>query len=332
MSNISSSVAQRIDLRESPIISVPSYSPQGQYQANTMTAQKPLSSPGTHTPKVRLFAVYSLLFLTPILGAISINALSAKNTSSSMVSPAAETEAMAQRYEEVIPVSAQALKESSLSPQSNDYEYELSLANGFLRKAVDLSNTSEVQTSEEKQKIVDYLTQALEAANRAIALHPEDSRGYTARGRVYQASSVVKPEMKELADADFAKAQELGSTTPTSADTATNPVEFLPTEQAVNTLADTAVIAAPSNAEQTELSTETSGNIKEGKIMLTPGQTEIAVPYSEITAQTRIFVEAEQNPENIVLYVKNKEEGKGFVIAATSAPTSSLDITWKEIQ
>ena len=47
---------------------------------------------------------------------------------------------------------------------------------------------------------------------------------------------------------------------------------------------------------------------------------------------TQLYVTADKNPENVTIYVKNKEAGVGFTIASTAAPTAPVEITWWEIQ
>jgi hypothetical protein len=211
-----------------------------------------------------------------------------------------------------------------------DFAYEIALANGFLKKAVDLSNSTPSQTLEQKNAIVQLLTQALEAANRAIQIDASNPAGYTSRGRVYQATSVIKPEMKALADQDFARASSLGAANPTQAASTQNPVDLLPTEQAQ--AKNTAMIAAPEEKKQTELNGTTDQNAHRGVASLAPGKTEVFVSYPAVQDTTQLYATAEQNPENLTIYIKNKEAGVGFTIASTAAPSAATPLTWWEIQ
>ncbi|MEK7457984.1 MAG: hypothetical protein AAB612_00640, partial [Patescibacteria group bacterium] len=225
--------------------------------------------------------------------------------------------------------------ESTPVSQPQNFEYEVSLANGFLKKAVTLSNATETQTVEEKDMIVQLLNQALEAANRAIGMNPNDSSGYTSRGRIYQTTSVIKPEMKLLADQDFAKASTLGALNPTQATSTKNPMDLLPTEQAAGNF--TAMIAGPEDKTKTTIQGETEKNATRGTVILDPSKldtskNEVFVSYPQVKDTTQLYVTAEKNPENLTLYVKNKEAGNGFTIASTATPNSPLDITWWEIE
>lgn len=292
--------------------------------------------PRTSHP-ARLALIYSLLFFLPILGALAINSFTSPTgvlakamNRSAAVSPLANT-TLQQDYQSAVQASA-----STPANAATDFAYELSLSTGFLKKAITLSNTStadsQEQTVEQKQQIIEYLNQALESATRAIALLPTDARGYSARGRVYQTISAIKPEMQTLADQDFTKASQLGATAPTQEPTSQEPTELLPTQQATNTLADKAIVAGPEEAQTSTMSTETTDNAKKGTATLEAGQTNIFVPYPSVSDTTQLYVTAKENIDNTTLYVKNKEAGVGFTIAATAAPSTPLTIDWWEIQ
>lgn len=278
---------------------------------------------------LKLSALYLALFTTPIAGALGVTHLSTIHPFelNTPVAVASQTDTNVQL------ASAQSAEVTTATTQDSTqgYSYEVALANGFLKKAIELSNSTTTQTADDKQKIVQLLTQALEAANRAIQLNPTHPDGYTSRGRIYQATSVVKPEMKTLADQDFAKASALGSANPTQAPTAANPAELLPTEQAQGR--STAMIAGPEQGNQKETVTaETQQNAKRGTAALAAGKSEITVSYPAVKDTTQLYVTAENNPENLTIYVKNKEAGTGFTIASTSAPSAPLEITWWEIE
>lgn len=264
----------------------------------------------------------AIIFIFPIVGAFALN-YSSTRQANGLISPIDET-----RQQEYIPA-----LQASVDTQNQDagIEYELSLAERFLAKAIKISNTSSQQTAQEREQIVFLLNQALESANKAIQLNAQDARAYTSRGRIYQAISLIKPEMKTLADADFAQATKLGSQTPTEAFETQDPVNLLPTKQAVNPVGQ-AIIAAPQASSAAEVSGSQEQNTQKHTVTFDPGTEEVFVPYSSITSTTQIYVHAQDNTENITLYIKNKEEGKGFTIAATQSPTLPLQIVWWEVR
>lgn len=274
---------------------------------------------------LKLGMVYSILFFAPIAGAYGLNSALAGSDTTALVSAASPESPIPQDYQSAVPASV-----SSNTSATNDVDYELSLANGFLQKAVKISNASAVQTVEEKNTVIQLLNQALEAANRAIQVAPSDHRGYTSRGRVYLATSAIKPEMRALADQDFAKATELGATDPSGIPNTGNPIDYLPTEQAAN--GQQATIAAPESGTTGTVSGQEGANAKRGTVTLAGGQLETFVNYTQVKSDTQLYVVADNNPENLTFYVKNKEEGVGFTIATTTAPSSPVEITWWEIE
>ncbi len=304
------------------------------FSSDEAILQTPLFRISKRLMKILKFGtLYSALFIAPILGAYGITQASELKFSQQLTIPIA-TEAdstqMTQAQASLQPPIQTAQGDPSTQIQPQNFEYEVSLANGFLKKAVDLSNASATQTVEEKDMIVLLLNQALEAANRAIAMDPNNPAGYTSRGRIYQTTSVVKPEMQQLAEQDFTKATALGSLNPTQAASTKNPMELLPTEQATGT--STAMIAGPEDKTQKTVSGEAEKNAKRGTIMLDSGKSEVFVSYTQVKDTTQLYVTAEKNPENLTIYVKNKQAGIGFTVATTSATSSPLDITWWEIE
>jgi hypothetical protein len=280
----------------------------------------------------RLAIIYAALFFTPIFAATTLNAVSAKTSlSSAPISPieTPATGALASTsYGKSNSVTADLANANSTS--TLNIEYELSLAQGFLKKAVALSNSATTQTVQDKQQIIEYLNEALDASNRAVSLAPEDARAYSTRGRIYQATAAIKPEMKSLADKDFAKAKDLGSSNPTASATTKNPVELLPTEQAQNTSAAQAMIAAPEEEKQQTTATTATSNTLKGTVELTAGKTEVFVSNTTITDTTQIVVTAKTSDTNV--FVKQKQTGKGFTIGTTSAPPSNVEVSWKIVQ
>ncbi len=264
-----------------------------------------------------------IIFVIPVVGAMALNATSAKQHQE-LISPVAAT------TQEYIP----AIQTASNTEQTTgtQVEYELSLAERFLAKAIELSNTQTEQTSKDKEQIVFLLNQALESANRAVSLNAQDARAYTSRGRIYQAISTIKPEMKTLADQDFQKALALGSTNPTLAPKTEDPLNLLPTKQATETNGQKAMIAGPEEKITTQVDGSEGQNTTKGTVILEKGASEVFVPYPSVSSTTQLYINADVNPENVTLYVKNKEEGKGFTIGATSAPNNALSITWWEVK
>lgn len=319
-------------LREIPVIQTPQLSASvenifaddqmSSVASKTTTSHSAFSS---FSKYLKLGTLYSVLFFTPIAGAYGINNALSHTTTAPLTSAVAAQTSAPQDYQQAVPASA-----NTDATSSNDIEYELSLSNGFLQKAIKVSNSSSEQTVDEKNQVIQLLNQAMEAANRAIQLAPNDPRAYTSRGRVYLASAVVKPEMKALSDQDFAKAAELGSPNPSLAPSTQDPMELLPTQQAAN--GQQAMIAAPEEQANANVSGQEGANAHKGQVTLPSGSSEVFVPYSSVKSDTQLYVTADVNPENLTLYVKNKEEGVGFTVASTSAPASPVEITWWEIQ
>ena len=237
----------------------------------------------------KLSAIYAALFITPIAGAFGLTQASSLQASSKLTSPIAsvnQTQATLASANAAQSPSINTAVDSNAIPSpeqlqgtNNSFEYEISLANGFLKKAVELSNTAGEQTIEQKDMIIQLLGQAMEASNRAIKLNPNSPDGYTSRGRIYQVTSAVKPEMKTLADQDFEKAKQLGSPSPTSAPSTKNPLELLPTEQAQSK--STAMIAGPEDGKKKEtVQGAAEQNAKRGTVTLEAGKSEVVVPYT----------------------------------------------------
>ena len=270
--------------------------------------------------------IYIALFILPIAGALGVNNISEMSTlassTSTLNSPIADIST--QQANAIVPVSA------NTQQGAQQIEYELSLANGFLQKAIDLSNQPGDQTVAQKDNILSLLNQSLEAAQRAVTLAPNDARGYSSRGRVYLASAAVKPEMKTLAEQDFAKAQSLGAQQPAQAPNTQNPIDLLPTQQAQTQTG--AMVAGPNDEQKENIDGTVSQNATRGTVTLETGKSEIFVPYTLVKDSTQLYVTAENNPDNATIFVKNKEAGVGFTIAVTSASSAPLTITWWEIQ
>ena len=322
-------------LVENPVIITPSPVNTAQASASFFSRLQISGISSSLSSVARYGALYSALFLIPIASAYGLTYAATVKGGTSLRTPVAAV-SVEESHPQVQTASATnaVVTTGDTSPTaqpSQSFEYELSLANGFLKKAVEISNRSEVQTVEEKDMIVQLLNQGLDASNRAIDMNPNNPEGYTSRGRIYQATSVIKPEMKTLADQDFAKASSLGSPNPTQAPETKNPLELLPTEQAQGQA--TAMIAGPGDTKTKEtVQGSAEQNAVRGTITLPAGAVEVTVPYPQVQDTTQLYVTAEKNPENLTLYVKNKQAGVGFTVAATSAPTAPVDITWWETE
>lgn len=322
-------------LPEQPHIVLPLMQSSADQSSSSSTTQRSAPSQGSSQflQVAKLSTIYAALFMAPIAGAFGLTKASSLQATSKLTSPIANI-----NQTQAILASAQTTADQNGAPTpeqlqgtSNSFEYEISLANGFLKKAVELSNTQGEQTIEQKDMIIQLLSQAMEASNRSIKLNPNSPDGYTSRGRIYQVTSAIKPEMKTLADQDFEKARQLGSPSPTSEPSTKNPIELLPTEQAQSK--STAMIAGPEDGKTKEtVQGAAEQNAKRGTVTLEAGKSEVVVPYTSVKDTTQLYVTADKNPENVTIYVKNKEAGVGFTIASTAAPTTPLEITWWEIQ
>ena len=300
-------------------------------------------TPASKAPSVRSrapwksLAFYAVLFLLPIGVAGGINVLStAPGLGGAPSAKASELVSALPPGENIAPAGSQTTqsedlqraKLASANTSDKSVEYELSLSASFLRKAVQMSNTTTNQTAEDKNRIIGLLNQSLEAANRAIQASPTDPRAYTTRGRVYQATSIVKPEMKAMADADFAKAKELGSANPTDMSPTANPLELLPTEQAK--ARETAMIAGPSTATKQTVTAETTNTANKGTAIMPAGQKEVFVEFPALKDNTQVYIKPEGDVSG-TYFIKNKQTGKGFTVATTEAPVGATTLSWWEI-
>jgi len=97
--------------------------------------------------------------------------------------------------------------------------YYITTSQGFLNKARGLANsdTSEVssQTPDEKQKIIEFVNQALDIINQGIAAYPLDDRVFAQRAAIYQALTPFLPEAGKFAIQDLREAIKLNNQNPT---------------------------------------------------------------------------------------------------------------------
>ena len=284
-------------------------------------------------------AIYTSLFFVPVLAAFGV--VSVRNTqgisflqasSENLLNPLAEY-SQDDRSAQTLP--DQDVIASSTSPsytltntkptQTSSYSYELSLAQGFLQKAVQLSNANQPQSEEDKAQIVEYLNQALLASNRAVQLDPLDHRAFTIRARIYKATSVMKPENAALADADLAKAKELGAPD-TSIQNEAPALEQLPTQTAQSPIQ--ALIAAPESSASAETSSTISSNSTSGKATIYKDLEAVFVSAPQTKADSTITAEILGEAYNLQTYIKNKRDQEGFTIGLTGPAPKDIQISW----
>ncbi len=208
------------------------------------------------------------------------------------------------------------------SEQPGTYAYQLSLSQGFLTKAISYSQeTSQTQDETDRQAILTYLQQALDAANQAIDLDSTQGLGFLARARVYKTASAVKPEFTKLAEQDLNIARALG----VNGDwvNSSNPLQYLPT-----------VVAAPEDAVANDLQTATATNAQSGRVTMPTGNRTLDVAFPELTPALALrvdVVDAQQNTSNAVFTVVSRREGQGFTIQSTVPVTADVELEWRAI-
>lgn len=208
------------------------------------------------------------------------------------------------------------------SAETGTYAYHLSLAQGFLTKAVTESqSTSQAQTESQRSAILAYLQQALEAANKAIEMEPTQGIGFLVRARVYKTASAVKPELGPMAEQDLTIARALGI----NGDSLTipNPLEHLPT-----------VVAAPEEGKTTTVSAETSTNTLSGRVILPTGNRTVDVSFPGLTPQMNLRVDPvdeAQNSNNAIFTIVTRQEGVGFTIQSTLPAPQDVVLEWRAI-
>lgn len=219
------------------------------------------------------------------------------------------------------------------SPTEKVYAYQVVLAQGFLKKAVDLSQQSRnSQTENQRTAIMQSLDQALQAVNKAIELDPTQGAGFLIRARIYKTATVLQPELAAKSEQDLLIARTLGVNSELLG-TDTSALELLPTEQAQN-LASAPVIADAEEGTQTNVTSNFQGNALSGKTTLAAGQTLIQVAYPELKATQSLRVDVidkSQNPSHILFSIVNRVDGQGFTIQASRAPENNIDLEWRAI-
>jgi hypothetical protein len=219
------------------------------------------------------------------------------------------------------------------SPTEKVYAYQLALSQGFLKKAVDLSQQSRTsQTETQRNAILQSLDQALQAVNKAIELDPAQGAGFLVRARIYKTAAVIKPELNTNSEQDLVIARALGVNA-NLLGTDTSILEFLPTEQA-NNLAGTPVIADAEEGKQASVSGTSTGNASTGKVVLAQGQTTLTINYPGLkpTESLRIDVlNRAQNTGNALFSVVNRVDGQGFTIQSSKPLENNIELEWRAI-
>jgi hypothetical protein len=212
---------------------------------------------------------------------------------------------------------------------SPGYNYQLSLAQSFLKKAVELSQASgDHQTDHDRQSILTTLEQALSAANKAIDLDGRQGAGFLVRARVFKTASVIKPELAQASEQDLTIARTLGFDA--NQVNPQDPLQYMPTEQATHT-AGIPVVASPEETKAKTVGQTASNNVLTGEIVMAANSQSVEVDFPTLRDSDQVRVSLKDGstaPNNITVSVGSRTSGKGFTILSTEAPTSSLTLVW----
>ena len=221
---------------------------------------------------------------------------------------------------------------ASSNVKNKTYAYHLTLAQGYLKKAIDLSKQFQgSQTEQQKADIKKYLDQALESANQAIESDAREGAGFLVRARIYKTGAVLDPSLTELSDQDLQISRALGIDS-NYLDQSTDVYDLLPTQQATD-LAGAPIVADPEEGNTDTVATETNTNAQAGNVVLTAGQTEVSVSLPGLQAgQTiQITAAAGQDTAGSTFIVKNQTVGEGFTLQATQALDHDVTLEWRVI-
>lgn len=220
-----------------------------------------------------------------------------------------------------------------LSSEQKAYRYNLTLAQGFLRKAIQTSQeTASTQTANDKNTILSYLEQALTAANTAVDLDPTNGLGFLLRARIYKTASTIQPELAAKGDQDLTIAQALGVQDIDILNE--NVLDHLPTQQATN-LAGGPVIADTEEGSNTVVQTGTTNNSRQGEVVLPANQTEIFVPFTQLTDTMKISVQVSPNSPSrphTPLRVSSRKNGQGFTIQSFNSLNENVTLFWRIVE
>jgi len=224
------------------------------------------------------------------------------------------------------------LASSASNVKNKTYAYHLTLAQGFLKKAIDLSQNSQGAQSEgQKAEIKKYLDQSLESANKAIESDAREGSGFLVRARIYKTGAVLDPTLTELSDQDLQIARALGIDSNYLTE-GQDVYDLLPTQQATD-LAGAPIIADPESGNDSTVATETNDNSQTGTIIMPTGKTEITVNLPSLTAGQSIQVNStpDQDTAGATYMVKSQEVGTGFTIQSSQAVDHDVMIEWRVI-
>lgn len=216
--------------------------------------------------------------------------------------------------------------------KNKTYAYHLTLAQGFLRKAIDLSRDSQTaQTSQQQADIKKYLDQALASANQAIEADAREGSGFLVRARIYKTGAVLDPDLTELSDQDLQIARALGIDS-NYLDQDDDIYDLLPTQQATE-LANAPIVADAEEGQDQTVSTSASANAESGTLQWTAGQETAQVEFPSLKAGQTIQVNpaAGQDAGGASFYIKSQKEAEGFTIATTQAPANDITVEWRVI-
>ena len=221
------------------------------------------------------------------------------------------------------------------SSTARQYLYHASLAQGFLAKAVQLSQQSSQtgQTDADRQNILSSLEQALQAVNQAIALDDKQGAGFLLRARIYKTASVIRPELTPYADQDLEIARGLGVDASLLAGNG-DVLQLLPTEQATN-LAGLPVVADVEEGQSTTVQTQAGANSNANQITMPSGWNTIFVSYPSLKASQTLrvdVVDQVQNRAHATFTVVSREEGRGFTISSSSPVQQDVLLEWRAIE
>lgn len=202
------------------------------------------------------------------------------------------------------------------------YAYQLSLSQGFLTKAITHSQaTSQAQGEADRQAILAYLQQALEAANKAIEMDPTQGLGFLMRARVYKTAGIIKPELIALAEQDLTIARALGVNGQALTDP--NPLQHLPT-----------VVAEPEEGSSAIVSGNENANVYSSRVVLPQGNRTIDVSYPGLSPNMSLrvdVVDSSQNTNHAIFTIVSRREGEGFTIQSTLPVSQDVLLEWRAI-
>lgn len=222
---------------------------------------------------------------------------------------------------------------SNPNVKNKTYAYHLTLAQGFLKKAIDLSQqTTGNQSEQQKADIKKFLDQALEEANKAIEADAREGAGFLVRARVYKTSAVLDPSLSELSDQDLQIARALGIDS-NYLDSGSDVYDLLPTQQATD-LAGAPVIADPEEGNQDTVTTATDANAQTGTVVMSANQTETTVSLPSLQDGQTLQVEASagQDTGGATFIIKSQTAGQGFTVQSTQALDHDVTLQWRVIQ